>query len=547
MKFNFSFSAPMAGLVIRSKEVEVLSMQGKSVVHHARAKIEGPETTRLVEAIQKALSAAGVTAKKLAVSIPSRDVLFRFFTIPNLPKGEWDTAVQFEARKYIPFKTESLVWDYQTVNPGGEGNRLEVVFAAIQRDTFLEIQQALTAAGIQPTTLEPRSLSLARLTQSAKSLSANEFVCVVDVEPETAHLAIVKNRMPYLTRDINLLSMVTELPVVDSSGGAPPLPAEFGTATAQDAAGPMPSQPASEATTDARAERLLSELSVSMDFFMREHPSTTISKVVLCGDEHTLGPWCAWLTERLRCPVELGLSLLTQRVQGSVPLAFASAVGLVQSLKDPASAMLNFLKRSVVKEAEAELSAPAVAASLKTPQAAIAMGVAASLLVASWLAANVAVSRERRQLEQARPLRPDVGWGLNQMEQPALQLVKDKASAHLALLKQAIGGRVSVAEKFDALARSLPEGIWLTGLEFRGEMDQTGKRQFQMVVSGACFLGGSDQELSSIQRFEQQMKSDPHFFSGFTVAQLGRINAKPGPKQYTYRTFQLNCDNKKVL
>ena len=228
---KFPWSTVSTGLVIRAQEVEVLSLRGKTVASRVCMPIEGREGSHIVQAIRKALAEASVETKRLAVSIPSREVLFRYFTIPQMPKQEWDAAVQFEARKYIPFKPETLVWDYRAT-ASSSPDRLDVIFSAIPREAFSQVQELLTAADIQPTRIEPSSLSLARLLEPKKGTPSNEFVCLVDIEQDTAHLAIVKDRMPYLVRDISLLQS-SNLPIPDEGqgdsgagvdqGGVPPL------------------------------------------------------------------------------------------------------------------------------------------------------------------------------------------------------------------------------------------------------------------------------------------------------------------------------------
>ena len=383
---------PSAGLVIRNKEVELLVMQGRKVTSCLRVPIEGKEDAHLVQAIQKVVATSGLTLNKLAVSIQNRDVLFRFFTMPMVPKPEWDTAVQFEARKYNPFKTESLIWDYRAMRIEAS-NQLDVIFSAIPKESFQRMQDVFAAAGIQPAIVEPRSLSLARLVESAKGAPANEYTCVVDVEQDTAHLAIVKNRVPYLTRDVNLLSSV-------APAAAGPEAVE-GTASAEAAA-------EHAEAAEPRAQRLLSELSVSMGFFLREYPSTTIPRVLLCGDERLIGPWCRWLSDQLHCTVELGVPLLKHRVQGGLPLSFASAVGLLQAMQEPSGTSIDFLKRALTKAPSAErgsgvMDSEAVAGlveSLKTPRAVMSMAMVVGFLAICWVGSSMMRSGEQRELNQ---------------------------------------------------------------------------------------------------------------------------------------------------
>jgi len=514
----------VAGLVVRASGLELLVLEGPRVVASARVPIEGSQPDRLAQAIRAAVAATGLKAKKLAVAIESPDVLFRFFTLPVLPKAEWETAVPFEARRYIPFKTDALVWDYRVIQRA-EAKRMEVVFAAIQRETFSAVQEALAAAGLQATVVEPRSVSLARLVGAAQGAEADAFVCLVDVEEDVAHLSIVNGGIPYLTRDISLLPTLA-LPAGQEAPAAEP--------------------------TDLRVQRLLSELSVSLDFFMRENPSTRVSRVVLCGPRMLVEPWCQWLSGKLACPVESGSGLLAAQVQGELELGLASAVGLLCAAGRGREGSIDFLKRNLMRGPQAErpmprlaVSVPELVAAMKTPQAAAGAAALVGLLGLLWVAGSVQVAAARRQLSQLAASRPDVGWGLSHLSKEALVPLKESATAQVTLLAQVTDRRVSAAAKLDALARTVPDGVWLNGLSFEDPVDTAmGTRRPKLMVHGACLLGEAGKELDTIQAFEEQMKRTPTFFEGFTTAQLEQITEKTdgkAPRQYSYRTFQLHC------
>ena len=72
----------------------------------------------------------------------------------------------------------------------------------------------------------------------------------------------------------------------------------------------------------------------------------------------------------------------------------------------------------------------------------------------------------------------------------------------------------------------------------------------RLTVKGACYRGEADQDLSAIQQFGQQMKQNPAFFKGFATAWLDEITEQtstaPEP-EYTYRTFEYNCESERVL
>ena len=517
-----------AALVLRATVVECLVRKGRRVESCTSVPIEGPDDHHVVQAIQKALASTPVAIERLAVSITSHGILFRCFTIPAVPKAELDPAVQFEARKYIPFKITSLLWDYRTM-PVPKSNRLNVVFGAIPKELFQKIQELLATAGVHATVIEPISVSLARLVPPAKDRAANEFVCLVDVSGDAAHLAIIKDRVPYLTRDISLAT---------SEGHAPD-------------ASPPSGTPAVRAEADARAQRLLSELSVSMDFFLREYPSTTISQVQLCGDEDALGPWCEPLSQQLHCPVGLGRALIQRRLAGEVPLPFAAALGLLESTVG-FGGPFNFLKQDTAKEppqaAQASavqrvLEAAGLSAAWRTPHLKPYAGTAAVLLLLVWGLGVLQASSQRQQLDHLISAQATTTQRLGTLSQQDLERLKEQTANQVAWLRDVMDERISVAAKLDALARSLPDGVWLTGMTFENPLDERGLNQAKLSLQGSCFLGGeTGKELSAIQQFEDQLKRNAAFVRGFGSAQVDRIEAETGPKQRdTYRTFQLNC------
>ena len=511
------FARLSAGLVIRANEVELMAIHGSRAVAHVRVPVAGSRGDDLSQAIRQALAISGVKTRRLAVALPTDDVLIRFFLMPPLPKAERDTAVQFEARKYIPFKTEELVWDYY-VGESRQTSQLEVTFAAVQRSVFDQLQAVLTEAGVQPERIEPRSLSLARLAAAPRepALDADAYACLVDVDEGRAHLVIARGGVPFLTRDVVF----------------------------QAAAGGETKDP-----IDPRAQRLCSELRVSIDFFTREHPSANVSHVILVGNEGFIGPWQSWLAEQLDCIVGLGTDLVRARVAGALPLAFAAAVGLVMPVDERGGVGLDFLKRSAAKATVADQPAKRPAASqlvqeMRTPWNLAIVGGVVGLLVALWIAGSQRMAKEEQRLANLVRARPVVGWGLEAMDQANVELIREKAAQQLELLKRLVDGRVGVVAKLDALARSLSEGMWLTEIAFEEKPDAMGKSQVTMKVQGACFLDQVGKELSAIQAFEARVKKNPSLFRGFQGASVEQIREQVKEEdeaQYTYRTFQLHC------
>ena len=519
----FSKAQATAGLVIRPGEVELLSLQGKRVGASVRVPIAGEGAAPLTQAIEQAIAQAGLKTKRLAVSILNPEILIRFFTMPAIPKSEWEGAVQFEARKYIPFKMESLTWDFHIMHASGttrqsaaSSEKLDVVFTGFPREVFGQFQAALEAAGVQATVIEPLSLSLARLAASARETAPHDFVCLVDIRQETAHLVIAREGVPYLTRDIHLTSRTGE-------GLEPP--------------------------ADEPSMKLLSELNVSMDFFTRESPSAHIGAVVLFADESLVAPWQRDLAGQLRCQVESGARLMQGHAESGVSAVFASALGLLQAGRSRAGASLDFLRRNMAgatspaHRLSTNLGAGDFLKSLKQPKTVMAGAAFAAVPFALCaILGGQQITTAQRHLDQLMQASRAVGMGLDGMSQDALKPIQENAQKQLTFLQQLMDQRAGAAAKLDALARSLPDGVWITAMTFEDRIDLSGKSMLRLDVNGACFLGGHGEEVSAIQTFERRVKDNAALFKGFQIAQLGQISAQTDlQRQAVYRTFQLNC------
>ena len=549
-----------AGLVIRATSLELLVMEKARVVAKLRVPVDGPEPERFSGALKQLIAASDAPLNTIAAAMPTHETLVRFFTIPVVPKSEWDTAVQFEARKYIPFKIDTLIWDYRVMASATSKTRLDVVFAAALREPFLRAQEMISDAGVQPVVIEPRSVSLARLTGgllNEKSARANAFICVVDVGDEGAHLVIIKNRLPYLTRDISFAATAIPPRNPPATAATPSTPIE-GSPAAGGSAEPVASAASPEELAsvpekgiDRRAQRLLTELSVSIDFFTRENPSTTIREILLVGDERVIAPWQDAFAEPLRCPVTLGYRLIEPYAPNGLPLAFASAMGVLQGGRESSRLAIDFLKRSMVKPAGAPKGVASTFGltqllTFSLVQTILFVVLAVAALAGSWVAGAMKVAEQQGALDEAIRARPDVGWGLPMMKPSDVETIRGKTSAQLMFLGALMDRPGGVTGFFDALARSLPDGVWLTDLAFEQTAEPNGKGQLRLTINGACYLAESGRELAAIQSLEQALKARLQPWN--LTPQLDRVTANPLPVQAstpaspsTYRTFQLRC------
>jgi Tfp pilus assembly protein PilN len=113
----------------------------------------------------------------------------------------------------------------------------------------------------------------------------------------------------------------------------------------------------------------------------------------------------------------------------------------------------------------------------------------------------------------------------------------------LAFLRTATQQRLSAVEKLDALAKLLPDGMWMEQVDYRDALQTSGRGEPSLVLRGACWLPDAGQTLRAISAFVQQVKQDAGFFRGFATVQANQTEATDPDGRTTYRTFQMNCQS----
>ncbi|OGX30982.1 MAG: hypothetical protein A3B73_05275 [Omnitrophica WOR_2 bacterium RIFCSPHIGHO2_02_FULL_63_39] len=520
--------------MLRSKSVDLLEVQagrkGLSLSRAVSVPIPDHGDAQVVGAIKTALSQLGQVPERLGVCVSAQEILLRSFLMPLVPKSEWEDSIRFEARKYIPFKTEDLTWNFHVIEDRAH-KQMRVTFLGLRTQTFSRIRQWLVEAGVTPAFLEAQSVSLARVmagpSANARASLAGQFVGLVDVDlaANAAHIVVAKDQVPYFARDVNL-SLDPEGPGVASPG------------------------------IDPRAKVLLGELRLSLDFFSRETPGAVAGHLFLYGEEAAIGPWASWLAEQLRCSVSVGaLDVLDQRGHGlSAP--FACAVGLALRAREPHPVTLDLREGAAGAGRTSERLATVQGLmqqlqTLREPaflegvgRAARAQAVLAAIAVAALgMLGYQRIAHAKAEYLKAAQTAPDVGWGLRQKGRAELDALQQQLQQRLERLRALTEHRLIVTEKLDALTRRLPDGVWLDGLVFQRRGEAAGAPQTSLRLMGGCFQPEQRNELEVIGRLASNLKEDPAFFKGFHAGQLGEITIRETDKQTTYRTFTLTYNS----
>ena len=147
------------------------------------------------------ISKAGVTTKKCVISFPNSAVFTSVLEFPKMGEKELNSAVEFEAKKYVPLALSEidLSWSVISGLESPEGNQ-KVLLTAVPKLITKNYMEVFALAGLEPQVGEIEALALIR------SLIGNlPLNCVIiDIGARTTGLNIIENGFLKLSRNLNI-------------------------------------------------------------------------------------------------------------------------------------------------------------------------------------------------------------------------------------------------------------------------------------------------------------------------------------------------------
>lgn len=144
---------------------------------------------------------AGVTAKRCVISFPNSAVFTSVIQLPKMDKGELASAVEFEAKKYVPLALSEVDLSW-TVTKDSDASKdlLQILLTAVPKQITQNYMRMFDLAGLEPEVGEIEALALIR------SLIGNvPMNCVIiDIGARSTGLNIIEGGFLRLSRNLNI-------------------------------------------------------------------------------------------------------------------------------------------------------------------------------------------------------------------------------------------------------------------------------------------------------------------------------------------------------
>lgn len=499
------------GIYFGTENVDVLSLSGTfqhpKILTFARSKlpdektwrnqtrVEGPETgmpasstaaqessQSIARVIQTILPKLGVNAVKAFISIPAESVVIRYFQMPTIPPHERKMAIAFEAKKYLPFKLEELITDYEVVTRRSDPALMRVMFFGIKRSSVAMYSSLFQTSEITPLCLEPAPISLMRLMRHTGQLGSGQVAAILHMEHDSATISIARDDLLYLSRNVSIL------PAGDGLTGGQEAPLDL-------------------------LEALVNETRVSVDYYRRRFlGEPSVQKVIVFGQEMD-SKRISDLAGALDLPVVPGDPFSKMTGATALPPGLAVTAGLALRGMEKKPREINLLPPEQRRQGESLL---------KPLMAEVA---AALALLGIWYGLSIADLNAQRQKVQI--LR--AGQALPEQVSPEstnadLRQIKSTRDKETQVLKSISELPVKPSEILIQLSKLIPQEAWLQQVFFRESLQPSPSvRRRALRLIGTAYSSNRDVELQRTNDFLSALRSDKLFSGAFSEFSLDSV------------------------
>ena len=451
----------------------------------------------MVEAIQRLFRENDIKPVNVVSAIPSEDVMVRYFQMPKIPRQEWETAINFEAKRYIPFRLEDVASDFYVTPAKPPLTGMDVILAAVKQKTTERFVGLFDRAGIKVFAIEPSPFSLLRALNEAGQIDREINMAVINLEAKGANINILRHGMPYIIRDI---------PLENTSG---------------------------EESLEPIFEKLLLEMKLSFDFYEKQFPSEIIEKMIIYSSL-PLGNWHEIVAKELQLTVEIGDPFRGIKIKEDVvPSGLAICFGLALRGVTKPYIDLNLYKEQFLihKRKETFLKVLFSEAS-----------VAVLLLIIIKLLCMKGIAPLTNELSKTLSERPKKGVSVKSDKKiEELERVKNKMNSEKVLMENIISNRTNFTSRLEDLAKFVPDNIWLTELNFEELLDRkdASKAHRKLSIKGYCLIDKNLNETDVINNFLIKLKEDNNINKGMKKVDIVSVERKEEMEKGRVASFEI--------
>lgn len=164
-----------------------------------------PEDASAVERLKQFWALHKSSDQKLRLAISGNGVIVRFIQFPKMSTSELESAVTYEAEKYIPFKVSEVVLDYNVISESKgktPADFTSVMLVAARKADMMPVLNLTQQASIPVECVDVSAISYLNAIEFFYPDMMPVFFAVIDMHDEFTNLFVVRDARICFTRDI---------------------------------------------------------------------------------------------------------------------------------------------------------------------------------------------------------------------------------------------------------------------------------------------------------------------------------------------------------
>lgn len=443
----------------------------------------------------------------ITTAIPPELIVIRYFQMPRLSAQEQKTAVPFEARKYLPYKLEDIIFRYTISYEKVTSNKMAVMFIAVEKATLNNYIRFFENLGLKVGYLEAVPCSLMRFLYYTKDIEINQTVALVHVGHESGSIHLIRNRIIYLTRNASFVSKISQQVSIPSL--------QRGLADTE------------EVADNAKLDILLAETKLSFDYFHRQFPEEKIEKMIVWSDSKNIQDWAEKAGKDLNVSIKVSNPFQMIEAAADYSVEYAIGCGLaLRALHEPqkdinlSPGFAKIEKEQLVKLAVADIC------------------LAVFLLFVFYSSDIGGLKTLEKELNRINSRRPATGLAPANLSKANVEAAKQQLEDKFNRLQGMVGGKTVLTSKINRITQLMPQGLWLNRLDYG---TQKAPAPPALILTGYAYTVKKDEQMKTINQFLENLKNDAEFSAGFTEIKMDSISSA----QYndmTFSTFVISCN-----
>ena len=490
------------GIYFGIKEIILVETSGKKIVNNIRlphpnlaiAELEEkvPADIKLMAMLKDAFRTNRISAEEAYFCLSGQDLVIRTFEIPLIPQNELRGVVNFEAKKYIPFKLEELDYDFQVLFNKKDKTSL-VLFVGIKKEVLANYVSIAKQLNLKIGMLEYSAFSILRFLKLAGLSDAGVMatLCFDLNNEEEANFTVYENGFSLFSRDFVLTG---------EAGGF---------------------EQTVETDLTQKKEKLNNEIKVSLDYYNRKFPEKTIKNISVLSDKESYSDLKVIFAESaITFKLVEAQKILGKGIDFSLSVIKSFAASL--SKITPIKIKINLINARIkaAKVVAKAVKFPPFLAGLKLDFKYIILGIIVCVAVLGY--GLLRILPMQKELIEAKNQRVKIASVVADDSLEALSELGSKYQKKIHTLENLIKNQTYLTYPLSSIPQALPDGMWLETLSFV----QNKSGGIELSLNGRVYLEDNDKEFDLVRVFIMNLKKDLEFSKYFKEISISSIDQK---------------------